>query len=525
MRSFGWVVRRHQTNRSQAGRSLANVIALAVALSSLVEGPAHAQKRGPTAPPAPPPEPAPMPVPDVQSIAPTPVAAGGLTAEAVGQRAASTSYQAKAAQYALDSATAVVEVQWLNYLPRIGLVGRYTRLSSFTPPTLGSTTQGSLVGTDLPAGTPNPAPTVAVAQATALRIPLILDQYLMQATLTIPISDYAFRIGKAHAAATHSEEAARFQLVAARAKSYSDGKLAYFTWLRARGSIVVAEQSLAVARAHQKDADLQFSVGKASKADALRAQTQVSAAELSVERGKSGAALAERQVRIAVHARDEETIAPAESLDGPVPAAPANLKELFAEAQSNRPEIKSIERSAEAARKVAEVQRAGRYPVLSGFGDLTYANPNPRRFPARDEFFPTWALGAQVTWSPNDVLAAGAASTDAEARASALEAQKGAVRDAVDLEVTEAYQAIVEADASVAATERQLESSTEGYRVARELFLNGRGTATTLIDAEIVLAETRFENLNARVAARVGRIRLEHALGRDVRSASIAPNP
>jgi len=155
--------------------------------------------------------------------------------------------------------------------------------------------------------------------------------------------------------------------------------------------------------------------------------------------------------------------------------------------------------------------------VRSGFGDVTYANPNQRRFPQTEDWFATWSLGAQITWSPNDVMTAGANGADAEARASALDAQKQAVRDGVDLEVTQAYQGIVEADAAIESTQRQLESAVEGYRVARELFNNGRGTATTLIDAEIVLAQTRFEHLNARVDTRIARVRLEHALGRDAK--------
>jgi outer membrane protein TolC len=439
---------------------------------------------------------------------------GSLTAENVAQRSMTTSYQAKAAEQSLTAAGARAESQWTNYLPRVGLVARYTRLSNFTPPSL--TGGGSLVGTSQPPGTINPTPLVA---AGGFSFPLVLDNYLTQATIAVPISDYFLRIGKAYSASTRSEDAARFDVVAARAKSYADGKVAYYTWLRARGAVGVAEQSLVVARAHQKDAENQFAVGNASKADVLRAQTQVAAAELQVDRAKSGVALTERQIRVAIHGKDEEVLTPGESLDGALPAQPSNLKQLVAEAQAQRPEIKSIDKNAQSARKLAEVQRAGKYPVLSGFGDVTYANPNQRRDPATDEWFATWSLGAQITWSPNDVIAAGANSSDAEARASALDAQKQAVRDGVDLEVTQAYQGIVEADAAIDSTNRQLESAVEGYRVARELFNNGRGTATTLIDAEIVLAQTRFEHLNARVDARIARVRLEHALGRDAKAA------
>ena len=418
---------------------------------------------------------------------------GGITAEQVAARAAATSYQAKAAEENVTSAGARAEGAWANFLPRVGLTARYTRLSEMTPPSF------------------------TFAGTTISGFPLIFDQYLTQATIAVPISDYFLKINQGYTAATKQEEAARFDISAARAKSFSDGKIAYFTWLRARGAVNVAQQNLAVAQAHLRDAQNQFSVGNASKADVLRAQTQVAAAELLVERAKSGVVITERQVRVATHAKEEEKLVPGESLDGPLSAAPQNARSLVSEALAARPEIKSIDKNAVATRKLADVQRANRYPALAGFGDVTYANPNPRRFPQRDEWFPTWSLGAQVTWSPNDVATAGPAANDLEARASALDAQKSVVRDGVELEVTQAYQAVVEADTAIVTTTRQLESAEEGYRVARELFNAGRGTATTLIDAETALAQTRFDHLNAKVDARLARIRLEHAVGRDVK--------
>ena len=423
------------------------------------------------------------PAPDMMAAVP-----GGITAEQVGARAAATSYQAKAAVETASAAAARADRAQVNYVPQVNLKASYTRLSEFTAPAFGG-----------------------------VRFPLVFDQWLTQATIVVPISDYFLRINQGYTAATKQEEAARYDIATARAKSYSDGKLAYFAWLRAHGAVTVAEQNLAVAKAHLKDAQNQFAVGNASKADVLRAETQVASAELLVERAKSAVVITERQVRVAMHANEEEKLAPGESLDTPLPPSPANLRGLVGEAMSGRPEIKSIDRNADATRKLASVQRAGRYPVLSGFGDLTYANPNQRKFPVRAEWFPTWAVGAQVTWSPNEFIGAGPNAADVEARASALDAQKFAVRDGIEMEVTQAYQGVIEADTAIQTTTRQLESAEEAYRVARELFNAGRGTATTLIDAETALAQTRFEHLNAKVDARLARIRLEHALGRDVK--------
>lgn len=440
---------------------------------------------------------------------------GGITSDQVGQRAMATSYAAKASEQALAASEERKTAAAVNWVPRIGLTARYTRLSNFQPPSIGGGS-GSFVGTQAPGGTVNPTPTFALG-ADALSFPLVLDNWFTQAAITIPISDYFLRIGKNYSAATRSEDAARYDLAASRAKSYSDGKVAYFGWLRSRGAVVVAAQTLAVARAHLKDSENQFAVGNASKADVLRAQTQVASSELFLERAKSLEVQNERQVRVAMHSGEEEKLVPGDSLEATVPPAPGNVNQLVAEGQSTRPEIKSIEKSSEAARKQADAINAGRYPVLSGFGDVTYANPNSRRFPQQNEWFATWSVGAQVTWSPNDFLVAGPQATEAEARANQLEAQKGTTRDGVEIEVVQAYQSVVEADAAVVTTQRQLESAVEGYRVARELFNNGRGTGTTVIDAEQALAQTRLDHLNARVDARLSRVRLDHALGRDVR--------
>lgn len=523
MRSFE-VFERAESRPRRRGR--AAILATVVSAANAWAAPVAAQPAPSPAPAPAPPSPTAAPLPDVAQATNladlTRVAPGGLTAEQVAARAMATSYQAKAAEATRAAADARAEQAWTNYLPRLGLTARYTRLSTLTPPSIDfGGGQGSLVGTPAAAGTLNPSPTVAVQLGGDTRafFPVLLDQYLLNATLAVPISDYFLRISQGYTAALKSEQAARWDTVAARARSYADGKIAYYTWLRARGAVGVAEQTLAVAQAHLKDAQNQFAVGNASKADVLRAETQVAAAELAVERAKSGAVITERQVRVAMHA-GEAPLVPGESLDGPLPAPQAPLPRLISDAMSLRPEIKSIDRNAEAARKLADVQRAGRYPVLSAFGDLTYANPNQRRIPLRQEWFPTWAAGAQITWTPNDALLASPGADEAEARAAALDAQKQALRDGIELEVTQAYQALQEADTAVLTTTRQLESSLEGYRVARELFNAGRGTATTLIDAENALAQARFDYLNARVDARLARIRLDHAVGRDARLAA-----
>jgi outer membrane protein len=444
----------------------------------------------------------------------TRVQPGGITGDQVGVRAADTSWDAKASVETLHGAAARADEAWASFLPRLSGIAKYTRLSNFTPPSIGN---GNVVITTSAAGA---MVDPATLQAFPFSFPLVLDNWLLQATLTVPISDYFLRIDQNYTAATRSEEAARWDIVASRAGASSNGRVAYYTWLRQRGSILVEVQALNTQRTHLRDSRNQFTVGNASKADVLRAETAVAAAELALERAKNLATLSEKQVRVAVHARDEEPLVPGEDLDTPLPPVEGNLKQMTLEAFAARPELKSATANAEAARKLAAVARAGRYPSLSAFADGILANPNPRYFPAVNLWFPTWDVGAQLTWSPNDILVANGSSADSESRAAAIVANENNVRDGIEIDLTQQWQAVHEADFSIEAGARELASAEEAYRVARELFNNGRGTATTLTDAENDLTRARFDVLNAKTDARIARVRLDHALGRDARQAA-----
>jgi outer membrane protein TolC len=440
---------------------------------------------------------------------------GGVTADQAGARAAQTSWSARASMENLRGAAARVDEAWAGFLPRLSAVGKYTRLSNFTPPNVFNIPGNLVIAPSGPAGlVAEGAPLVSAPAAFSFPF-FVLDNWLLQATLSIPISDYFLRVDQNYTAATNSQDAARWDVVTARAGSEANGRIAYYTWLNARGAVIVAVQALNDQKTHLKDARNQFAVGNASKADVLRAETAMASAELTLERAKNLADLSEKQLRVAMHAADTEAMVPGENLDSPVPSVQGNLKQMTLEALSSRPEVRSADANAAAAEEQAKAARAARYPTLSAFGDGILGNPNPRYIPPSNVFNTTWDVGAQITWSPNDYVVAGGNMRDLDSRVAAIVANKNITRDNIEVEVTQMLQAVHEADFSIESSTRELASAEEAYRVQRELFNNGRGTSTTLADAESDLTRARLDLLNSRVAARTARIRLEHALGRD----------
>ena len=237
--------------------------------------------------------------------------AGGIDNAAVGRRAASTSYSAKQSLETLRSAAAQVDAAWSSFLPRLTGTARYTRLSNFTPPPL--IPGASLVVT--PQNTAGPLTNTNTLQSSGpVALPLVLNNWLLQASLAVPISDYFLTIQQTYGAALNARDAAAFDEAAARAKSAADGRVMYYSWLQAIGAEVVAEEALQDERNHLGDAQNQFQAGNASKADVLRAETNVASAELQVVHAKNFAELAEEQVRVAVHAKPDEKLVPGEDL-------------------------------------------------------------------------------------------------------------------------------------------------------------------------------------------------------------------
>lgn len=449
---------------------------------------------------------------------------GGLTADEVGRKAQATSFDVMARQKDVQAAAASMDQALVGYFPRLLLTGRYTRLSPLDSTPLGGVGQGSQVGTNAPSGTviTGVTPTSPLVALPAFSFPILLNNYLLQASLTIPLSDYLLKTSQTYASAERTEKGARLNEQAQRLKTSADAKSTYYSWVRARLSVVVSEQALAQADGHLKDAKAAFQVGTVSKADVLRVESQLASAELLLLRSKNLADLLEHQVRVAMHDPISTRYDIGEDVTGEMSGVASidSLADLVSEAMEKRLEIRALDETAWSLKEQAKAARASNYPVVSGFGDVIYANPNTRIIPQEDSFKATWDVGLQVTWSPNDIGTGTALGKNLDARAASTEAQKAALADGLRVEVMQQWQAYREAEASIATTQRGLVSAEEGYRVRKELFAHGRATSVELTDAETDLTRARLEAINARVDLRIAKVKLIHALGRDVASAT-----
>ncbi|XYI01821.1 TolC family protein [Sorangium sp. So ce1128] len=492
---------------SRRSLSLASMLAGLLALGLL----APAAAAQPAAPPPVAPQPAPAPPAPGQPQAPqAPAAAapppakadplatalaaqpGGLTPDEFAKIALQTHASLRAKQADLRAASARVDQAVVSFFPRITLTASYMRLSEVEQdPRLAQFGLGAQ----------------------------ILNQYSLSAGLVVPISDYVLRISQGYAAASHSESAKKLEVQAEALKIAADAKISFFNWVGLKGLIVVRGEAVSQAKTHLVDAQRTFEVGLLSRADVLRLEAQVANAEQLLSEAEATLLVADEQIRIALGAaaQGRPLTVGIDVMSGSLAAQPPreSLSALQQEALAKRLEIRALDETLYSLKNTEQLTRAGYFPRLDAVADLTYANPNQRIFPTREEFDLTWAAGARATWVLNDIATAAGASAEASARTAQVAEQKALLRDGLRMEVAQAYTDVSKAARSIETAERQLAAAAESMRVKSELFRAGRATSTDLVDSEREVTTARLLQLNARVGTLVAKTRLDHAVGRD----------
>jgi outer membrane protein len=435
----------------------------------------------------------------------------GLTADEVARRAVKSSSQVAAKRKSIESAEASVDQAKAGFYPGLTLSARYTRLSSIDEPELG--VLAAPADQTLRAGEVITGPLVAAP----LSFPTILNQYVLQAQLTVPLSDYLLRTSRAVSGANRVKNASEFEERATRLAVARDAKVAYYQWIRAQGLSFVGAQSVEQAKGHLNDANNAFQAGLVSKADVLRAQTGVKSAELFLERANSAVQLANARLRVMMKDEPGKKYEVGENILAPLASLPGTASEpaAFREASQQRLELKVLAENEQALRDHAALTSAGNYPRLDANASAQYASPNQRFFPQEDKFRGTWDAGVVLSWSPTAIFGAQAGARSLTAKAAELVAQRQALMDGLELEVSQALSAERDAQFAVTVTQQALAAADEGYRVRRELFRSGRATLVEVTDSETELTRARLELVNAHVDLRIAQVELLHVLGRD----------
>jgi outer membrane protein TolC len=394
--------------------------------------------------------------------------------------------------------------------PRLDLIAQYTRLSP--PPTI--SLPFALPGLDAN-GQPMIDPMTMQPVLRPFAFPkALVNQYLLQAKVSYPVSDLFFQILPRYRAA---QETARARELSARAESFSialQAREAFYNYARARAALLVARSALAQREAQLRDTESLVKAGTLARVEQMRADADVAATRVAVARALGSVAVARTALRTLLHREGEQDIAVSEDFSQPLPALGEDKEQLLQEALRNRSELKSLETMAGVADRNERAANADKLPKLSVAGQTEVANPNQRANAFVSKWTPTWEVLGLLTWSPNDFASGDARASQAAAQRAQALADIAALEDAVRLEVSRAYEDYQAAREAMSSALTEIGASEESYRVRREQFRAGAAVATDVIIAEGDLNRARLDLINASIDLRIARARLTRAVER-----------
>lgn len=178
-----------------------------------------------------------------------------------------------------------------------------------------------------------------------------------------------------------------------------------------------------------------------------------------------------------------------------------------------RPEINSNEYRIKAAESNIEATKGAYYPQISVGGNFTYANPNQRWIPNRDEFRSTWAVGVNVSYDIWNWNATGYQVEQSEAQLMQAKDGMNQLKDAIVLELTQNYLSYNQAIRKISIAETGAKQAEENLRVTMQKFKNGAALSSDVTDAEVALLQAKTNHIQAQIDFEVIAAKLDKSIG------------
>jgi outer membrane protein len=275
--------------------------------------------------------------------------------------------------------------------------------------------------------------------------------------------------------------------------------------LEAKG---VAEQNLDRSRDHQRLTNWRKEAGAVPKADVLRAQVEVSNAQLALVRAENLIRLARGNLNLSMGQPVESPVAVAPSSQTQVPPEQMDLALYLDQAVQSRPEVRAALKKVEVSQKNIQAAHSAYGPRIRAEGSYGWQDSV---FLPQDE---DWAVGVTLEWPLFTGFARKHRLARAKAELSKEEAEAERLKLAVRQEVWNAFSKVTEAYQTLETTRTLVQDALESHRLSRERYEAGAGTITELLDAQTALAQAQATRVEAEWDYRIALAQFKWAAGR-----------
>lgn len=300
--------------------------------------------------------------------------------------------------------------------------------------------------------------------------------------------------------------------LAQRCEAALNIKILYWRLYQAQKVKELAEENLRILGNHLNDVGNLLGHGLATENDRLKVKLQMSNANLLLLEAENGLLTAGLHLNSYIGEPLGIIIEPT-SVPDTSKATPTGFSDIMKKAQAGRADLKALRLRREAAHSGKKSAGAGWFPQVYAVGNYTYADPNQRIFPSKDQFDGTWDVGVMLSmdiWNwqstKHQVGQASAALRQADDRLALLE-------DAIEVEIRLALLELEKAVQKIEVTKTGLVQAEENYRNVKNMFRQGMATNSDLLDAEVLLLQAKVGHAGALVECQIAKDKLKKSLG------------
>jgi outer membrane protein len=284
---------------------------------------------------------------------------------------------------------------------------------------------------------------------------------------------------------------------------------AFYSYILAGESVAVAEEAIRTAEEFLRVVQARYAAGEASSFEVMRAEVEVSNLEPALISARNAVALADLALKNAMGVRLDDQLDFVGAFEENLAAA--ELGEAIARGLENRPELKMMRRSAEAADQSVRLAKAGRLPTFAI--SATYDMMSNDISLASDKWEKTYAGYLVMSLPVFDGLKTKSQIARSLSQARQARISIASLEDAVELEIRSSLLELEAARERLKSQGKGVEVAQEGLRIANDRYLQGLATNLDVMDAQLALTQARNLRLQALHDANLASATLERAMG------------
>ena len=271
---------------------------------------------------------------------------------------------------------------------------------------------------------------------------------------------------------------------------------------------------------HLDNVQAQYNVGTKAKVDVLSSDVSLANAKTTAITADNNVAVAESNLNNILGLPLETKLKLADH-QLPFDTYNISLQEATDYAMKYRPEVLQAAIAVQEAERNIDIADAGNKPTVAITGGNDWAD---NTFPGIDANKRSWKVAAGVTYNFYDGGATKAKVNQAKQDLLVARETEQKTREAVQLEVKQAYLNIRSAAQKVEETQTVVDQARENYRIQNIRYQAGVGINLDVLDAQLSLNEAQVNHIQALYDYNVGIAKLEQVMGVDVESGVIHPS-